>query len=186
MHFLLILPIALALAMDAFAVSVGISSSLGGISRRQTFRLAFFFGFFQFVMPVIGWLAGVSIQSYIQSFDHWVASGLLFFVGSRMVYESFQKGKKAEKKKADPTKGFHLVLLSVATSIDALVVGLSFAVLDVVFFYPAIIIGLVAFLMTYVGAQLGPMLGKVVGKRAELLGGMVLVLIGIKILSEHL
>lgn len=186
MNFFLVLPMALALAMDAFAVSVGVSTGLGGISRGQTFRLAFHFGFFQFMMPIIGWLAGQSVLKYIQSIDHWVAFGLLLFIGCKMIYESFQKGEKIANKKTDPTKGFSLLLLSIATSIDALAVGLSFAALQVAILFPSVIIGLVAFFMTIIGAQLGPLLGQVVGKRAELFGGLVLILIGIKILVGHL
>ena len=103
-----------------------------------------------------------------------------------MIYESFNKKKKAETEKVDPTKGLHLVLFSVATSIDALVVGLSFAVLRIVILYPAVMIGCVDFLVTFIGTKVSSLLGQVAGKRAELLGGLVLILIGIKILAEHL
>jgi len=180
--------VALALAMDAFAVSVGVSLSLEGISKRQTFRLAFSFGFFQFMMPIAGWLAGNSMLQYMQAIDHWVAFGLLLFVGVKMIYESFKRGKKTKEGNVnvDPTKGLSLLTLSVATSIDALAVGLSFAALHEPILYPAVVIGLVAFLMTVLGTKLGPLLGQLIGKRAEIAGGLILIIIGAKILSEHL
>lgn len=185
MNFFLVIGVALALAMDAFAVSVGISISLEKITKKQTFRMSFHFGFFQFMMPIIGWLAGQSILKYIQAVDHWVAFGLLLFIGGRMIYESFRSREMVKRRKTDPTKGFSLFTLSVATSIDALAVGLSFAVLHEVILYPAAVIGIVAFLMTVLGTKLGPLLGRMIGKRAEFLGGLILILIGIKILSDH-
>jgi putative Mn2+ efflux pump MntP len=186
MNFFLIIVVALALAMDAFAVSVGVSLSLERITKLQTFRLAFSFGSFQFLMPLLGWSAGRNILNYIQTLDHWVAFGLLAFIGSKMIYDSFRRREISPEKSSDPTKGFSLLFLSVATSIDALAAGLSFAVLHLTILYPAIIIGLIAFLMTVLGVKMGPVLGRLAGKRAELLGGLILILIGVKILFEHL
>jgi len=186
MNLFLVLAIALALAMDAFAVSLGISVAFAEVTRKQTFRLAFHFGLFQFLMPIAGWAAGESILKYIQGFDHWIAFGLLGFIGSRMIYESFRLGERPKKFEKDPTKGTSLLILSLATSIDALAVGLSLAILKVSIIYPAAIIGLVAFLMTGLGMKIGPLLGKLFGKRAELLGGIILVLVGFKILFDHL
>lgn len=186
MNFFLVLVIALALAMDAFAVSVGVGLSLERITKLQTLRLALSFGSFQFLMPLVGWFAGHNILKYIGALDHWVAFGLLAFIGSKMIFESFRRKEISAKKSPDPTKGLSLAFLSVATSIDALAVGLSFAVLHAAILYPTIIIGLVAFLMTVLGVKMGPILGQLVGKRAELLGGLILILIGIKILLEHL
>lgn len=186
MNFFLVLALALALAMDAFAVSMGLSLSLGRMTRSQTFRLSFYFGLFQFMMPVIGWAAGKNLFRYIQAFDHWVAFGLLLIIGGKMIYESFARRERGKEKRSDPTRGFSLLMLSVATSMDALAVGLSLAVLHIAIVYPAIIIGLVAFSMTVVGVKIGPLVGVIVGKRAEFLGGLLLVLIGVKILSEHL
>jgi putative Mn2+ efflux pump MntP len=186
MNLLVVFGVALSLALDAFAVSVGISLSQKGITRSQTLRLAFSFGLFQFAMPVIGWLAGKSILKLIKDVDHWVAFGLLVLIGSKMIYESFKRGAKKEKADSDPTKGGSLLMLSIATSIDALAVGLSLAALHLEILYPAAIIGIVAFILTYTGAKIGPVLGQVVGKRAELSGGLILILIGIKILFEHL
>lgn len=186
MNFFIVLALALALAMDAFAVSVGLSLSLGKMTKSQTFRLSFHFGFFQFIMPVIGWLAGKNLIKYIQAVDHWVAFGLLLIIGGKMIYESFAQAERLEMRKSDPTKGFSLMLLSVATSIDALAVGVSLAALHFSIVYPAVIIGMVAFSMSVVGVKIGPLIGIIMGKRAELLGGLILVLIGAKILSDHL
>jgi len=137
-------------------------------------------------MPLVGWFAGNTVQKYIQAFDHWVAFGLLAFIGGKMIFESFKRKETPAERSSDSTKGLSLFFLSVATSIDALAVGLSFAVLHVIILYPAIIIGLVAFLMTILGVKIGPILGQLVGKRAELLGGLILIFIGVKILFEHL
>ncbi len=186
MKIFLVLPIALALAMDAFAVSVGLSVNRKGLLRGQVFRLATGFGFFQFLMPILGWLAGQTIIESIKTVDHWVAFGLLAVIGAKMIYESFKSETKISNRDRDPTKGFVLLILSVATSIDALVVGLSFAALNWPVLVPSLIIGIVAFIMTVVGTKIGPLFGRLVGKRAELFGGCVLILIGIKILIDHL
>ena len=186
MNLWLVLAIALGLAMDAFAVSLGIGLTLKGITPKQTFRLAFHFGLFQFLMPIIGWLAGENILKYIQAFDHWVAFGLLLFIGGRMILESFKFGEKSKKYVSDPTKGSSLLILSLATSMDALAVGLSLAAIRVDIIYPAVVIGIVAFCMTVLGVKIGPFLGKLIGKRVELLGGIILLLVGIKILFDHL
>jgi putative Mn2+ efflux pump MntP len=186
MRFPLILAIALALAMDAFAVSVGLSLSREGLTEKQTSRIAIYFGFFQFMMTVIGWLAGQSVLRYIQAVDHWIAFVLLSFIGGKMIYESFSSQKRLERKDSDPTKGLSLLMLSVATSIDALAVGLSLAFIHVNILYPAAVIGAVTFLLTIAGVKTSGLLGQWLGKRAGLLGGLILILIGIKILYEHL
>jgi putative Mn2+ efflux pump MntP len=187
MNFFLVIAVALALAMDAFAVSVGISLSNETVTKRQTLRLASHFGFFQFMMPLIGWYAGQNILvKYIEPFDHWVAFRLLLIIGGKMIYESFKRGKEIRNAKADPTKGVSLLVLSVATSIDALAVGLSLAALHVAILYPAVVIGLVAFFTTVLGVNIGPFFGRLIGKRAEFLGGLILILIGIKTLLDHL
>lgn len=186
MNFFLVIPVALALAMDAFAVSVGLSVLPEGLKKSQRVRLAVFFGFFQFLMPLIGWLAGQGFLDYIRDVDHWVAFGLLFLVGGKMMTESLRGQGRTKKVTGDPTKGFTLILLSVATSIDAFAVGLSFAALQQDVLYPALIIGVVAFSMTFLGTMIGPVIGRIAGKGAEFLGGLILILIGIKILIEHL
>jgi putative Mn2+ efflux pump MntP len=186
MNLFLVIPVALALAMDAFAVTIGLSVRPGGLKISQCLRLAVFFGFFQFLMPLIGWLAGQEFLDYMRDVDHWVAFGLLLLIGGKMVVESFCTGESAKKVSGDPTMGVTLILLSVATSIDAFAVGLSFAALEQKIFFPSLIIGGVAFVLTYFGTKLGPAIGKMAGKRAELLGGLILIFIGIKILTEHL
>jgi len=187
MNFFIIIAIALALAMDAFAVSVGISLSLKRLTKRQTLRLAFFFGFFQSMMSLLGWFAARNvIMKYIELFDHWIAFSLLIAIGVKMIYESFKREKKSKKNMDDPTKGLFIFVLSIATSIDALVVGFSLAALQVAILYTSVVIGLIAFLMTIIGVKIGPLFGQMVGKRAELLGGLILILIGVKILLEHL
>jgi putative Mn2+ efflux pump MntP len=186
MSFPVILGIALALAMDAFAVSVGLGLSLSPATRGQTIRLAASFGLFQFFMPIVGWAAGERIIGYIKGYDHWVAFALLFGVAGHMIFGSFRSPKETGPKKSDPTKGLSLLVLSVATSLDALAIGLSLAALHAAIVFPAAIIGLVAFGLTIAGMKLGPLFGRAVGKRAELAGGIVLIIIGIKILADHL
>jgi putative Mn2+ efflux pump MntP len=182
----LVLGIAFALAMDAFAVSLGLGLSLKPATGGQTFRLAFHFGLFQFLMPVVGWAAGETLIRHIEKYDHWVAFVLLLGVGGKMIYESFRPEKDSGSGRSDPTRGASLLVLSVATSLDALAVGLSLAALRVDIVFPAVVIGIVAFAMTVAGMKIGPSLGKIIGRRAELLGGVILILIGIKILVDHL
>ena len=184
MDFLTLFGIALALAMDAFAVALAAGLSLPKLTGRHLFRFGFHFGLFQALMPVLGWLAGISVREQIESFDHWLAFGLLSLVGSKMLWEAWQ-GDKDAPREGDPTKGLSLVLLSIATSIDALAVGLSLALLGVTIWTPALVIGLVAGILTVCGMLLGRQLGRVWGSRVEIFGGLVLIAIGVKILVEH-
>lgn len=177
--------IAAALAMDAFAVAVTAGFQIRTLSWRHIFRLSWHFGLFQAVMPVIGWFSGQAVVIYIEKYDHWAAFFLLLWIGGNMIRESF--AADTDKNWKDPTKGMRLVVLSVATSIDALAVGFTLAALNIPILLPAVIIGCVAFLFTCTGLIMGHGFlssGKF-GKKAELLGGTVLILIGIKILSEH-
>ena len=177
---------AFALAMDAFAVSIASGVSLKKVSIRQTFRLAFHFGFFQALMPVIGWSGGLTVRSLIEQYDHWVAFLLLALVGGHMIREAFHKDQD-KKEKSDPTKGITLLMLSVATSIDALAVGLSLSILNISIWFPALIIGIVAALATAVGLHIGKRVGasSQMSQYAECIGGIVLLLIGVRILYEH-
>ena len=186
MHFVNISAIAVALAMDAFAVSIATGVSLKDVSFRQTFRLSWHFGLFQALMPIIGWRVGLSIHTRIESYDHWVAFSLLSFVGINMIRKTFQHDKYEGQKK-DPTKGMTLVMLSVATSIDALAVGLSISMLNVSIWTPALIIGIVAGIFTIIGLQIGKRIGSVVrlSLYTETIGGIVLLAIGLNILHEH-
>ncbi len=188
MSFLVVLGIALALAMDAFAVAVGVGLSLRGCSSRQTLRLAGSFGLFQFVMPILGWAAGRSVVGLIQNYDHWLAAGLLVFIGGRMILEAVKREESRPEGAAcpDPTRGGRLLVLSLATSIDALAAGLGLAALGARVVYPALVIGLVAFVLTAAGAKLGPLAGRWAGRWAEVAGGVVLLGIAAKILVEHL
>lgn len=178
--------IAFALAMDAFAVSIAAGVALKTVTRRQTIRLAWHFGFFQFAMPVIGWGAGNTVRSFIESYDHWIAFILLLFVGGNMLREAFHS-HEAEPNNNDPTKGLSLVLLSIATSIDALAVGVSFSILNISIWFPALVIGIIAALCTGAGINIGIRLGASshIGKYADMAGGLVLIAIGFKILYDH-
>jgi len=176
--------LALALAMDAFAVALGAGLTLPRLTGRHLFRFSFHFGLFQAMMPVLGWLAGRELRDLIQSYDHWVAFVLLAIVGGRMCYGAWQE-QTEEKAQQDPTRGWSLVILSVATSIDALAVGLTLAMLGSPIVVPALIIGLVCALLTLVGMYLGRKIGDHWGPRVEFGGGLVLLAIGLKILLEH-
>jgi putative Mn2+ efflux pump MntP len=184
MDILTLLFIAFALAMDAFAVSISAGAYLIKADARQTFRLAFHFGLFQFMMPVIGWFAGSSFAGLIASVDHWIAFGLLVAIGGKMVMESFRSEHDAVRK--DVTKGLSLISLSVATSIDALAVGLSLSMLNVEIISPSIVIGVVAGGMSFLGIRLGEKASHHLGRHMEFIGGVILILIGVRILAEHL
>jgi manganese efflux pump family protein len=172
--------------MDAFAVAIAAGIVLGTVSGRQTFRLAFHFGLFQFLMPVAGYLAGMSVEGYIKGYDPWLAFVLLGYIGGKMVYEGCRGGGEEGNGGKDPTKGMSLVVLSVATSIDALAVGVGLGVLHQEgIVYPGIVIGVVACTFTAAGLHLGKRLGNVFGKRMEVVGGLVLLAIGVKILFDH-
>ena len=187
MHFTTVFLIALALAVDAFAVALATGVCLPKVSLRHTFRLAWHFGLFQGGMCIIGWAVGLSFRSVIERFDHWLAFGLLLFVGGRMIIEAFKKDQKEDNCQRDPTRGSSLVLLSVATSIDALAVGLSFSILKKSVWFPSLVIGIVATVLTAIGIHLGRFVGEVsrLGKNVEIIGGLVLIAIGVKILQEH-
>lgn len=184
MDWLTISGIAVALAMDAFAVALGVGINLSRLTGRHLFRLGFHFGLFQAMMPILGWLAGMTIQQWINAYDHWVAFALLSFVGGKMLYEAFQGIETKDEK--DPTRGMSLVILSVATSIDALAVGISLAMINISIWTPALVIGLIAGILTVIGLLLGRRCGAVWGKRVEIFGGLVLCAIGTKILLQHL
>lgn len=182
---LTILGIAVALAMDAFAVSIAAGVCLRSVGLRHYFRLGWHFGLFQAVMPILGWYAGLSVRGLIESYDHWVAFALLAFVSLNMFREAFDTGENCAK--ADPTRGLRLVLLSVATSIDALAVGLSLSVLKVSVWRPAAVIGVTAAAFTVTGLLLGSRAGNILWLRryTDLAGAGVLFFIGLRILYEH-
>jgi putative Mn2+ efflux pump MntP len=172
--------ISIGLALDAFAVSIAGGISQGSENRiSNALKMALSFGFFQAFMPVIGWYAGINLIELISEFDHWVAFSLLVAVGLKMIYES-SDGKMIG------TTLLTIFLLSIATSIDALAVGLSFGVLGVEILLPALLIGSITFLMSFSGFIAGDELSEILGKKVEVAGGIVLIVIGVRILLEHL
>jgi manganese efflux pump family protein len=181
-----ILIIAFALAIDAFTVALAGGVSLRAVGARRTIRLAWHFGLFQTLMTLLGWGAGLSVRSFLEGFDHWLAMGLLGLVGGRMILNSLT-AKEGEVSAADPTKGSTLVMLSVATSIDALAVGIGFSMLKIDIWMPSLIIGVMAFVLTAFGMQLGRAVKAFsrIGRWAELAGGVVLLIIGLRILYDH-
>ena len=181
-----IVAIAVALAMDAFAVSIATGVCLKAVSPRQVFRLSLHFGLFQALMPIIGWSAGAAVHAYMNAFGHWIAFALLAIIGLNMIREAF-KPEDCEISPKDPTRGLSLIILSIATSIDALAVGFSVSMLDISIWLPAFIIGVVAGLFTIIGLQIGKRIGALtpIGFYAELLGGVVLIGIGINVLYQH-
>lgn len=183
MSVLEIISLSFALAADAFAVSV---SNGVTIKENQVFhavRISFFFGFFQGIMPILGWLGGTGLKGIIGSLAPWIAFGLLAFIGGRMIWESREKGKQECK---DCSHFPTLCMLSLATSIDALAVGVSFAVITVNIFIPALIIGIITFFTSLGGINLGYRIGHISEDKFELIGGFVLIGIGAKIIAEHL
>jgi len=178
-----ILLIAFSMAMDAFAVSLGSGVKIEP-GPRPVFRIAFHFGLFQALMPIVGWLFGNTIEPYVKGVDHWVAFGLLAFVGIRMICSGLCRG--GEEIVKDPSRGWTMVMLSIAVSIDALAVGLSLAFLGVTIWTPALIIGLVTGTLSLIGLQVGNGIGKRFGKPVEVLGGLVLIVLGVRIVVSHL
>ncbi len=184
MSFLEILMLAIGLAMDSFSVSLGASASGHEMDRRSALRLAFHLGLFQFMMPVVGWCLGFSVAHIISSLDHWIAFGLLVIVGGRMIWAGIKEDVPAYE--TNPSRGLTLVMLSVATSIDALAVGLSLAMLGISIWYPSVVIGVVTGAISLAGVPLGAKLGSLMGKRVGIAGGLILIFIGFRILITHL
>ena len=184
MDVLTILFIAIGLAMDAFAVSLGIGTTERSTEARARFRLAFHFGLFQCLMPIIGWVAGSTVSRWIAPIDHWVAFALLAYVGVNMIRSGINP--EQESYTSDPSRGKTLVVLAVATSIDALAVGLSLAMLEVAIITPSIVIGVITYSLSMVGLFAGNKLGEKFGKRMEVVGGLILIGIGLRVVITHL
>jgi manganese efflux pump family protein len=177
-----IIVVAFGLALDAFAVSLG-AGAVGRIgNHRGAVRLAFHFGLFQFLMPVLGWYLGFRLEPLLKSLNELIAFTLLSYIGIKMIMDSY---KPSHHFRTDPSKGKEMVMLSVATSIDALMVGFSLAILTISVWYPAFIIGVVTALLSITGIYLGKVIGSKIGKKMEIVGGLVIVAIGIKILMSH-
>ena len=175
--------VAAGLAMDASAVSMAAAAAGFARDGRAVFRLAFHFGLFQCLMPVIGWFAGTGFVSYIQSAAHWVAFFLLAVVGGRMIWEGLHPDEVDHKK--DPSRGSTMVMLSIAASIDALAVGVSLAMIKISIWLPAVMIGVITTGMSVAAIQIGRGAGRLLGSRMEVAGGLVLIGIGLKILFFH-
>lgn len=184
MSFVEIIMIAIGLAMDASAVSLAAACCGFTGNARAMVRMSFHFGLFQAVMPVIGWFVGSRFVEAISRFDHWIAFGVLLVLGVKMIHAGFQPAEC--RRSGDPSRGWELLVVSVATSIDALAVGLSLAFLDVTIWYPALVIGAVTMIMSVTAMLAGRKLGLLFGRRMEIFGGLALVFVGIRILIEHL
>ena len=173
-----IILLGISLSMDAFAVSIATGISLKDLRFHHAAKVGLFFGGFQFLMPVLGYWAGSQVSSYIESFDHWIAFGLLAIIGGKMLIESIRPN--------DPTATGKLFILAIATSIDALAVGVSLALIGANIWYCSTLIGLITFSLSAVGVMMGKKMGEKCQKGAGIVGGIVLILIGVKILLEHL
>lgn len=184
MSFITIGLLAIALAMDCFAVSVSMGIVLRRFEWRPIMTASFLFGLFQGLMPIIGWLLCINLESYIKDFDHWIAFILLSFIGGKMLVEAFSGSE--EQKVLNPHSLRTLFMLAIATSIDALAVGVSFSVLGGNIYLSSAIIAVVAFAFSVVGAIIGIKMGNFCGAKSEIIGGLILVGIGVKILVEHL
>ena len=178
-----ILLISIGLAMDAFAVSVCKGLAMKKMSWKKAIIIGLYFGIFQAVMPVIGYFLGTTFEIFITYVDHWVAFILLVGIGINMVKEAFNKKSENRNDNVDMKT---MLVLSIATSIDALAIGITFACLKIHIVMPVITIGLITFIISVIGVKIGNRFGDKYGKKAEIMGGVILILLGIKILLEHL
>ena len=174
--------IAVSLAMDAFAVAVSSGVILKQMKLKHAMRIASFFGFFQALMPVIGWISGRTFYKYICSCEHWIAFVLLSAVGGKMIYEALQSDKEAN---FDPLNVYVLFMLAIATSIDALAAGVTFSFLNIDIWQSVFLIGTITFIISLIGTQIGKTFGHLFENQLEILGGIILIGIGIKILIQH-
>lgn len=177
--------VAFSLSLDAFAVATVAGITLGTPSQRQRFRLSFHFGMFQALMLAAGWFLGSVVARLLHGLDAWVAFALLALVGGNILRNAF-RGEEEERRQIDPTRGWDLIFLSVGTSLDALAVGISLAMVNTQIFRSALVVGLVSYGMTLLGMGIGQRIGTIWGRRAELFGGVVLILIGLNILRPAL
>ncbi|MCJ2556414.1 MAG: manganese efflux pump MntP family protein [Candidatus Thermoplasmatota archaeon] len=184
MDILTMVLIAIGLAMDSLAVSITSGLEMRELKISKALKIAVFFGSFQALMPVLGWLAGLSLTDLISGIDHWIAFALLSLIGCKMIYESIRL--ESREKVIDPMNVYLLLMLSIATSIDALAVGITFAFLEVSIVTPIIIIGVVTFLLSLLGVFVGNKVGHLFEKKIGIAGGLILIGIGIRILIEHL
>lgn len=186
MGFLELFLIGVGLSADAFSVAVCKGLNMRKLNLKHAYIIAVFFGGFQAIMPLIGYLLGTSFSSYIESFDHWVAFVLLVFIGGKMAMEALRDKEDGGEEKTDVLKIGELTIMSIATSIDALAVGITFAFLKVNILLSVLLIGVTTFALSLAGVLIGNKFGARYKNKAELAGGIILVLIGVKILLEHL
>lgn len=186
MGFLELFLIGVGLSADAFSVAVCKGLNMRRLNLKHAYIIALFFGGFQALMPLIGYLLGTSFSSYIEAFDHWVAFVLLAFIGGKMAVEAIRDKDDGGEEKTDVLKIGELAIMAVATSIDALAVGITFAFLKVNIFFSVLLIGVTTFALSLAGVLIGNKFGAKYKNKAELAGGIILVLIGVKILLEHL
>jgi putative Mn2+ efflux pump MntP len=185
MEIITVLLIAIGLAMDALSVSITSGITIKEIRLVDALKIGGAFGLFQFIMPLIGWVAGSSLKELISGVDHWIAFALLAFIGGKMVYESIKED--TNKKKINPRHNGTLLVLAISTSIDALAVGIGFSILNINIIFSSVIIGLVTFLLSFLGVFVGNGLRHLLEKaKTEVIGGLILIGIGLKILIEHL
>lgn len=185
MDFFSLLILALGLSFDTFSVSIFCGIKDNKIKFLEASRIAFYFAFFQAFMPVLGWILGFSIRQYVIEIDHWIAFGLLSFIGIKMLIDSFQSSRD-EENCVDVQNIKVILTLSLATTIDAFVVGLTFALLQINMVEAIIVIGFVTFVVAMMGILFGKKAGEYFGKKVEIIGALILILIGLKILLEHL
>ena len=202
MNIIIIVFTAFALAMDAFAVSVSKGMTLKNLTKGTAIKIALFFGGFQAAMPLIGWVLGISFQGYIKAIDHWIALILLSILGGKMIYEFYENRKEsanegneivseisttldAEENNKSELSNKELTTLAIATSIDALAIGVSFAFLNVNILSSSLIIGIITFVVCFIGVIAGKKIGGIFKDYAELVGGIILIIIGINIFNEH-
>jgi len=184
MSFTVLIFLAVGLSMDAFAVSITSGVTLKDVKIRQAFIIALFFGVFQGVMPVFGWLLGRGFNDIISSFDYLVVFLILAFIGSKMIYDSLKK-KDEKTQTGNNIKISSLFALAIATSIDAFAVGIGFSLLEIGIIFPSLFIGIVTFVLSFIGVYIGEKLGALFGKRMEILGGIVLIVIAFNVLFEN-
>jgi putative Mn2+ efflux pump MntP len=184
MHLFTVIVVAVSLAIDAFVVSVVSGGAYKQLHVKHVLRMAVFFGSFQAIMPLIGFMAGLSIEEHIEIYDHWIAFGLLSAVGCKMIYEAFKIKSIGEK--MDPSNIFVLLMLSVATSIDALAIGITLSLITGSIIAAVVIIGLVTFVLSYLGVYIGKRFGHFFENKIEAVGGIILIGLGVKIMFEHL
>jgi putative Mn2+ efflux pump MntP len=172
----------LGLAADAFAVSLTSGFAIRHIKLNKALKIALFFGIFQGIMPLIGWLMGLSVREFIANFDHWIAFLLLTFIGGKMIYESLNED---EKDPFNPLDSYTLLMLAIATSIDALAAGLGLSVIKLSILFACTMIGVVTFCVCLIGVYLGHKLGSCLNQKIEILGGLTLIGVGFKFLLDH-